>query len=252
MAKKKPQTSIVAIRAGATPQQPLKEAYIRFMAPVNPQTSMALLRVIDSQLAAGVARLHLMISSPGGMVFHGLSISNFLRGAPVEVYTYNFGSVDSIGVVIFCSGTRRLSVPHARFLIHGVSLNVSGNLSFDEKSLEEKIKSLKIDYQNIAKVIADTCGKKADRVMQDMNNRTTLNPQEAMKYGLVHEVRTMLFPAEADLCIINEDGTCSSFKQPPFGVVPQPPFGVVQHVTAPATQSFTESEVMNHGTFFSD
>lgn len=221
---------------------PIREAYVRFMAPVMPQTAMTLLKIIDAKLSEGVQRLHLLISSPGGSVFHGLSISNFLRGAPLEVHTYNFGSVDSIGVVIFCAGTRRLSVPHARFLIHGVNMNVQGNASFDEKSLEEKIKSLKIDYQNIAKVIADTCSRTSDRVMKDMNDRTTLNPQEAIKYGLVHEVRSYLFPANADLSVVNEDGTSATSKPAP---VP-----VIKHVTEPATQAFTTSDTLAHGTFF--
>jgi ATP-dependent protease ClpP protease subunit len=52
----------------------MKEAWIRFMAPVVPQTADALFRIIDRKLKEKVERLHLMISSPGGMVFHGLSL----------------------------------------------------------------------------------------------------------------------------------------------------------------------------------
>ncbi len=44
----------------------------------------------------GNTLMHLLLSSPGGSVFHGLSVYNFLKGAPFEVYTYNFGSVDII------------------------------------------------------------------------------------------------------------------------------------------------------------
>lgn len=241
MAKRKT-VQFPAVHKPADETQPIREAYIRFMAPVVPQSAMALLKIIDAKIAEGVQRLHLLLSSPGGSVFHGLSISNFLRGSPLEVHSYNFGSVDSIGVVIFCAGTRRLSVPHARFLIHGVSMNVQGNASFDDKSLEEKIKSLKIDYQNIAKVIADTCSRNPERVMRDMNDRTTLNPQEAITYGLVHEVRSQLFPANADLSVVNEDGTTLTSKPAP---VP-----VIKHVTEPATQAFTTSNVLDHGTYF--
>ena len=163
-----------------------KEAYIRFMAPVLSETTDQLFRIIDAKLREQVERLHLMISSPGGSVFHGLSICNFLKGAPIEVYTYNFASVDSIGVVVFCAGDRRFSVPHARFLIHGVQANFRGNQSLDEKGLEERLKGLQIDYQNIARVIADTTQKSANEVQEDMNARTTLNPEEAKDYGLVH------------------------------------------------------------------
>ena len=109
----------------------VKEAWVRFMAPVVPQSATALLHAIDRKTADGCQRVHLMISSPGGSVFHGLSIYNLLKGAPIEVVTYNFGSVDSIGVVIFCAGDRRVSVPHARLLLHGVSMSFQGNQTLD-------------------------------------------------------------------------------------------------------------------------
>ncbi len=108
--------------------------------------------------------------------------------------------------------------------------------SLDEKDVEEKLKALRIDYQNISKVIADTTKKEVNSVVNDMESRTTLNPDEAREYGLVHEIRSELFPFGADLSVINEDVSVSN-------PVPQPvqfqfPFPV-QHFTAPSVQSFT-------------
>jgi len=228
----------------------MKEAYIRFMASVNPNTTDALFRTFDKKLKDKCERIHLMISSPGGIVFHGLSLYNFLRGAPVEVYTYNFGSVDSIGVIIFCAGDKRFSVPHARFLIHGVSVQFGGKQSLDEKGLEERLKGLQIDYKNISRVIADTCQKPADKVQDDMNSRTTLNPQEAKDYGLVHEIKSELFPIDADLSVIGEKG-----GQPQQIQIPISPLGPgqqvqVQHLTGPDTQGVTRSSSLDHGTQF--
>jgi ATP-dependent Clp protease, protease subunit len=198
----------------------MKEAYIRFMAQVLPQTSDQLFKIIDKKLQEKTERIHLLLSSPGGSVFHGLSLYNFLKGAPIEVYTYNFGSVDSIGVVIFCAGIKRFSVPHARFLIHGVKFNINANSSLDEKQMEENLKSLKIDQSNIAKVIADTTGKSLLKLEEDMNNRTTLNPVEAKEYGLVHEIKSELFPLDADLTTIGE--TINQQQHNPFhGSMPQ-------------------------------
>ena len=212
----------------------MKEAYVRFMAPVNAKTTDQLFKIIDQKIKDKYTKIHLMISSPGGTVFHGLSLYNFLKGAPLEVDTYNFGSVDSIGVVIFCAGKRRFSVPHARFLMHGVRFNFNGSASFDEKQIEEHLKSLKIDQENIARVIADTSGKPKHKIEEDMNNRTTLNPNEAKDYGLIHEIQSVLFPIDSDLSVIGE-------------ILPQPtqmPFGI----TAPHIQAFTRSEDLDFGT----
>jgi hypothetical protein len=192
-----------------------------------------------------------MISSPGGSVFHGLSVYNFLKGAPIEVYTYNFGSVDSFGVVIICAGDRRFSVPHARFIIHGVPANFAGNQSLDEKGLEERLKGLQIDYRNIARVIADTTQKPADKVQDDMNNRTTLNPQEAKDYGLVHEIKSELFPIDADLSVVNEIPPQQQMGLPiPGGLAIPIPQVRLQHFTAPQVEGITKSSELFYGTYF--
>jgi ATP-dependent Clp protease protease subunit len=227
----------------------MKEAYIRFMSPVHPQSTDQLFQILDRKLKEKCERIHLMISSPGGSVFHGLSLYNFIRGAPVQVYTYNFGSVDSIGVVIFCAGEKRFSVPHARFLIHGVQANFMANQSVDEKGLEERLKGLQIDYKNIARVIADTAQRPADKVQDDMNNRTTLNPQEAKDYGLVHEIKSELFPLDADLSVVNELSQPQQIAFPfPGGI--QLPQIQVQHFTAPQVEGVTGSVDLDYGTHF--
>jgi hypothetical protein len=38
--------------------------------------------------------------------------------------------------------------------------------------------------------------------MQDMLDRITLSPEEALDYGLVHEIREEIFPAGAELISI--------------------------------------------------
>jgi len=228
----------------------MKEAWIRFMAPVIPQTTDALFQIIDSKIREKYTKLHLMISSPGGDVFHGISLYNFLKGSPIRIDTYNFGSVDSIGVIIFCAGEKRFSVPHARFLIHGVRINFFGNNAFDEKQLEEHLKSLKIDQQNIAKIIADTTGKTLKEIEDDMNNRTTLNPPEAKDYGLIHEIKSELLSPDAEFYTIGEQGIQPQTVQMPFFPnMPNPipgqhfPFQLLpgQAVSVPINQSYTKS-----------
>lgn len=201
------------------------ELFIRFMAPVIPQTTAQLFQILDRATQEKVERVHLLISSPGGSVFHGLSIFNYLKGVPFDVHTYNFGSVDSIGVVVFCAGSRRLSVSHARFLIHPVQFNVQGGAQFDERQLDEHLKSVKIDQENIARVIADTTGQPLQKIEEDMIRRTTLNPSQAKEYGLLHDIQATLLPAGARLAVIGE----------PIQVLPTP---FIQ-ATTPLVQAFT-------------
>ncbi len=167
--------------------------FIKFFAPVMQESINALMQVVDRKLNQGARKMGLLISSPGGDVFQGLSAYNYLRGVPLEITTHNFGSADSIGAVLYCAGSRRLCVPHARFLLHGVMCNFQHAASLEEKQLEERLKGLQIDMGNIARIIADTVKKDKQQVLSDMLNRTTLYPEQAIEYGLVHEIQSELF-----------------------------------------------------------
>src|SRR5690348_2301756 len=116
--------------------------YIKFFAQVDDGSINALMQVIEKKLGEGVQRFIILISSVGGSVFHGVSAYNFLKGIPAEVITHNFGSVDSIANVIYCAGSTRYSVPHARFLLHGVTANFSQGAGLEEKQLLERLKGL--------------------------------------------------------------------------------------------------------------
>ena len=178
-----------------------KPVVIKFFAPVIDVTINALMDAIDQKVKQGVSEFIILVSSPGGSVFHGLSAYNYLRGLPVAVTTHNFGSVDSIGVVLFCGGSKRLSVPQARFLLHGISAGFQ-NERLEEKQLEERLKGLRIDIENIAKVIAANTGKTVQDVTNAMLERTTLNPDEAKAWGLVHEIKSELFEAGSEVISI--------------------------------------------------
>ena len=176
---------------------------IKFFAPVIDKTANALMSVVDDAVNRGIIKIILLLSTPGGSVFHGISIYNYLKGLPVEeLTTHNFGSVDSIGVVIYCAGKIRCSSPQARFLIHGVSAQFEGKFSLEEPQLEERLKGIRIDIENIAKIMSANTGKTENEMTQAMLDRTTLNPEQAKDWGLVQEIKTELFPENSQVVTI--------------------------------------------------
>jgi ATP-dependent Clp protease protease subunit len=186
-----------------------KPVVIRFFAPVIDATVNALMNAVDTKMKQGLRDFIILVSSPGGSVIHGLSAYNYLKGLPASITTHNFGSVDSIGIVIYCAGSKRLSVPQARFLFHGVSAQFRGEQNLDEKLLEERLKGLRIDMENIAKVIAANTGRSEKDVTDAMFERITLNPEEAQSWGLVHEVKSELFESGSEVIAIQAQ------QQPP-------------------------------------
>jgi len=179
-----------------------KPVVIRFFAPVIDATVNALMSAVDQKMKQGIKDFIILLSSPGGSVIHGLSAYNYLKGLPASITTHNFGSVDSIGIVMYCAGSKRLSVPQARFLFHGVNVQFRGEQNLDEKLLEERLKGLRIDMENIAKVIAANTGKSAKDATDAMIERITLNPEEARSWGLVHEIKSELFEEGSEVIAI--------------------------------------------------
>jgi ATP-dependent Clp protease protease subunit len=154
---------------------------------------------VEEQLQSDVERFVLPITSPGGGVLAGLTGYSYLKGIPAEVMTHNCGSVDSIAAVLFYAGPHRLCVPHARFLLHGISYDVTEPARFDEKALDECVRSLKMDRENMAVVIADSTGQPPAKVQRDILEATVLRSEQALQYGLVHEIRSELFEKGASI-----------------------------------------------------
>ncbi len=177
---------------------------IRFFAPIVEGSINALMQAIDGQLSRGVDEFVLLISSPGGSVFHGLSAYNYLKGIPAHITTHNFGSVDSIGVVLYCGGARRLSVPQARFSLHTPVVNFK-NASFEEPQLVEQLDRLRMDVENIARVIAANSNRSGEQVIAAMHQRRTLSPVEAADWGLVEAIEARLYPAGAPVVSIHAE-----------------------------------------------
>lgn len=184
-----------------TNQAERKTAYIRFFADVDGNSVARLIGAVEQKLKEGVERFVVLLASPGGRVFAGVSAYNFLKGIPAEVVTHNFGNTDSIATIIYCAGSRRYCVPQARFLLHGIGFDVQ-NARFDEKLLDERLKDLKTDRENISRIIAGACGKPLEKIEQDILQGTVLNADQAVEYGLVHEIRQQLFEAGVEIIAI--------------------------------------------------
>ena len=166
-------------------------AHIRLFGEVSSERVHRLIDTVERKLSEGMSRLVLLVSSPGGKVAAGISGYNFLKGIPAEVITYNFGNADSIAAVLYCAGAKRYCAPHGRFLLHGVVTNLQTG-RYDEKVLRDRITSLESDRGVISRIIAETCGQPVERVEQDMLQGRMLTAQEALGYGLVHEIRAQI------------------------------------------------------------
>src|SRR5688572_14820665 len=150
---------------------PDKTTYIKFFGGVDEASAKTVMSTVEQKLKDGVNRFVLLISSPGGNVFAGITLYNFLKGIPAEVVTHNIGSTNSIAAAVFCAGDLRLSVPHGVFLIHGPRANFPQGASLERDALGERLSGLRIDAENLAGIISANTRRTEEQVMQDMLDR---------------------------------------------------------------------------------
>jgi ATP-dependent protease ClpP protease subunit len=169
-------------------------AFISFSADVNPQTTEVLLGNVAHLIGQGFRKIHLLLSTPGGSVAHGITIYNVLRGMPIELITHNVGNVDSIGTVVFLAGSQRYCCSQATFMQHGVAFGFQGPATLFEKNLQEHLASVQADQLRIAEVYKERAGIAQDVAEKLFLGETRMSAADAKTLGLVHEIRDVSIP----------------------------------------------------------
>jgi ATP-dependent Clp protease, protease subunit len=176
-------------------QQNRPPAFISFTAEINPNTVELLLATAANCVAQGHPELHLLLSTPGGSVMHGITAYNVLRGLPIPVITHNVGNVDSIGTVIYLAGERRYACPQTTFMLHGVAFGTQGPMQFFEKTLAERLASVQADQARIADIYRERAGITPEESERFFLGESTIGAPDALRRGLVHELRDVQIPA---------------------------------------------------------
>jgi ATP-dependent Clp protease, protease subunit len=125
-----------------------------FSAPVNPQsTNQLLAHLVDLQVS-GATSLTIGVSSPGGAIVNGIAAYNAVSAAKFRVSTHNIGNIDSIAIVLFLEGAKRLTNSTSTFMFHGVGFDGNANERLEERNLLEKLEVIRSDHKRISSIIA--------------------------------------------------------------------------------------------------
>lgn len=178
------------------PSAPQRPVYVSFLAEVNQNTTEALVGIIARELGNGMDELHLMLSTPGGNVREGIALYNLLMGIPAKVFTYNIGSVNSIGNVIYLAGSKRYANRTSSVMFHGVGFDIQ-RTRFEEKQLIEQLDNLRNDQGLIAEIITRRTNISTKKVHDLFLQAAFLRADDAVSRGIIDEVRDVHVPKGA-------------------------------------------------------
>jgi ATP-dependent Clp protease protease subunit len=166
---------------------------ISFVSHVDAQTAQALIGTMANAVNSGHDEIHLMMSTPGGSVADGIAVYNMISALPVAVHTYNTGTCDSIGNVIFAAGTTRTAFPASRFMFHGVGFDIQ-MARFELKDLNQRSENIKNDQSMIGDILVKHTNLAAEDVERLFLEAAFLRSMEALDRGIVDEVRDINLP----------------------------------------------------------
>jgi ATP-dependent Clp protease, protease subunit len=132
------------------------------------------------------APITMYINSPGGHVTAGLAIYDTMQHIKPEVITICVGLAASMGAVILCGGApgKRFSLPNSEILIHQPLGGAEGQAADIRIAADNIIKTGQVLYG----IIAKHSGKTIKQVEADCDRDNSMNPEEALKYGLIDKV----------------------------------------------------------------
>lgn len=130
------------------------------------------------------------INSPGGVVTSGMVIYDTMQMIKSPVSTICMGMAASMGSILLSGGEKgkRFIFPHGEVMIHQPSGGGQGT-SADLEIMAEQIKKIK---ELGARILADNCGQKFEKVMKDFDRDYWMGAEESVQYGIVDGILSSL------------------------------------------------------------
>ncbi|NEQ40261.1 MAG: ATP-dependent Clp endopeptidase proteolytic subunit ClpP [Okeania sp. SIO3I5] len=130
--------------------------------------------------------IYLYINSPGGSVSAGMGIYDTMRHVRPDVCTICMGIAASMGAFLLSGGTKgkRMSLPHARIMIHQPLGGAQGQAT----DIEIQAKEILYLKKYLNECLAEHTGQPIERITEDTERDFFMSASEAMEYGIIDQV----------------------------------------------------------------
>lgn len=134
------------------------------------------------------ADINFYINSPGGSITAGMAIYDTMQYIKPDVSTICIGMAASMGAFLLSSGAKgkRMALPNAEIMIHQPLGGMQGQVT-DIKIHADRMLKIK---ERMNKILAANTGQELSIIERDTERDNFLDPEEALKYGLIDKVIT--------------------------------------------------------------
>jgi ATP-dependent Clp protease protease subunit len=171
--------------------------YATLAGRIDDQLVQRLFNCMSELVTDGTRHLHLMVQSTGGIINDGIALYNYLKNLPIEITSYNTGTVQSIAVIVFLAAKRRCAARTATFMLHKATFYSGGPTT--SVQLNAATQSLLVDDGRIESVLKQTISMPEEKWNVHRFTDLFLTAEEALAYGLIDEIADFAPPAGARL-----------------------------------------------------
>lgn len=130
--------------------------------------------------------IFLYINSPGGSITSGLSIYDTMQFVKPDINTICLGQASSMAAIILCAGKKgkRFCLPHGTIMIHQPLGGFQGQAS----DIVIHAKEIQKAKNSVNEILSKHTEREIKKIQQDTERDYFLNPQEALKYGIIDSI----------------------------------------------------------------
>jgi len=165
----------------------LKERIIMLFTPMTDQVANVILaQLLYLEREDPDKDISLYIQSPGGIISAGLAIYDTMQLIRCDVSTICVGMAASMATVLLCAGAKgkRYALPNSTIHLHQAVGSAQGQATDIEIAAREILRQQEI----IRDILVRHTGQLVEKIKHDTDRDFFLNPEQAVKYGIVDEI----------------------------------------------------------------
>ena len=168
-------------------------AYLGYCGVIDSAGVTRIAQTLNAAVNAQYTEVYLCFTSAGGYIGDGIYLYNHIKALPIPLTIHNTGTVASIATTIFVGAQRRLCSPNGMFMMHPVTVGAKAQ-SLAIKPLVESLQAAIADEARTESILRAHTSLPDAILGQRRETDVYIAAQDALRYGLVHEVVEFALP----------------------------------------------------------